>query len=77
MTTIALKKYLVSKINLIDDAIVLDKIKNIIEKKESKVYVLSDFHLNRLEESRKQFANGDFYSQEQVDLEIERWLKEK
>jgi hypothetical protein len=45
MKAIALKKYLVSKINLIDDDSVLDKIKEIVDKKEA-VYVLSDYHLD-------------------------------
>lgn len=76
MKAIALKKYLVSKINLIHDDSILDEIKEIVDKKES-VYVLSDYHLNRLEESRQQFANGDFYTQEQIDLEVEKWLSEK
>ena len=33
MTTIALRKYLVSKINLLEDDLILEKIKKIIEKK--------------------------------------------
>lgn len=76
MTTIALKKYLVSKINLLDDNSVLDEIKEIVEKNE-KVYKLSDYQLDRLAKSREQFTNGEFYTQEQVDLRIEEWLKEK
>ena len=62
MTAIALKKYLVAKINLIDDDSVLDKIKKIVDEKESKVYVLSNYHLEKLSKSRKQFEDGDFYS---------------
>lgn len=76
MTAIALKKYLVSKINLIDDDSVLDKIKNIVEKEE-KVYVLSDSQLKSIEISRQQIANGEFYSQEEVDQMMESWLNEK
>jgi hypothetical protein len=76
MATLELKKYLVSKINLIEDDSVLDKIKAIVDKQES-VYVLSDYHLKRLEESRKQFAEGDFYTQEEMDLKVEKWLNEK
>jgi hypothetical protein len=77
MTAIALKKYLVSRINLIDDDSILDKIKKIVEKNESKVYVLSDYQLEKLEKSRKQFANGEFYTQEDVDLKVEKWLNEQ
>jgi hypothetical protein len=76
MNAIALKKYLVSKINLIDDDSILDEIKVFIDRKET-VYELSDYHLKRLEESRQQFANGDFYTQEEIDLELEKWSNEK
>ena len=77
MTAIALKKYLVAKINLIDDDSVLDKIKKIVDEKESKVYVLSNYHLEKLSKSRKQFEDGDFFTQDQVDLKVEQWLNEK
>ena len=76
MTTIALRKYLVSKINLLEDDLILEKIKKIIEKKE-KVYELSEEQLKKLAQSREQFANGEFYTQEEVDLKIEEWLNEK
>jgi hypothetical protein len=76
MTEIALKKYLVSKINLIDDDSVLDKIKKIVEKEE-KVYVLSEAQLKSIEISRQQIANGEFYTQEEVDQMMESWLNEK
>ena len=76
MTTIALKKYLVSKINLLENDFVLGKIKELIEKIE-KVYVLSEYQLERLTKSKKQFANGEFYTQEQVDLKLQEWINEK
>ena len=41
------------------------------------VYHLSDFQLERLAKSRKQFDNGDFFTQEEVDLVVEKWLKEE
>lgn len=74
MTTIALRKYLVSKINLLEDDLILEKIKKIIEEK---VYELSEEQLKKLAQSREQFANGEFYTQEEVDLKIEEWLNEK
>lgn len=41
------------------------------------VYHLSDFQLEKLAKSRKQFEDGDFFTQEEVDLEVEKWLKEE
>lgn len=76
MTAVALKKYLVSKINLLEDDSVLDQIKRIVDKNE-RVYVISDEQLEKLNQSRKQFTAGNFLSQEDVDLEVGKWLKEK
>lgn len=76
MTAIALKKYLVSRINLIDDDSVLDKIKKIVEKEE-KVYVLSDYQLDKLAKSRKQIEDGNFLTQDEMDKKVEEWLNEK
>lgn len=41
------------------------------------VYHLSDFQLEKLARSRKQFEDGDFFTQEEVDLMVEKWLKEE
>ncbi len=75
MTAIALKKYLVSRINLIDDDSVLDKIKKIVDKKEEKVYVLSDAQLKSIEISEQQILNGQYFDQDQMDKKFEEWLK--
>jgi hypothetical protein len=77
MRAITLKKYLVSKINLIDDTSILDKIKKIVDEKETKVYVLSDYQLNRLKEADLQLANDDFIDQEEMDKQVAEWLNEK
>jgi hypothetical protein len=76
MATLELKKYLVSKINLIDDDSVLDKIKAIVDKQES-VYVLSDYHLEKLKIAEKQFLEGDYIDQDEMDKKFEAWLNEK
>ena len=76
MKAIALKKYLVSKINLIDDDSVLDEIKEIVDKKET-VYVLSDYQLEKLAKSRKQIEEGNFLTQDEMDNKVEEWLNEK
>ncbi len=76
MTAIALKKYLVSKINLIDDDSVLDKIKKIVDKKELKVYVLSDAQLKSIEISEQQILNGQYIDQDEMDRLVDVWLNE-
>ena len=76
MTAIALKKYLVSKINLIDDDSVLDKIKKIVDKKEAKVYVLSEAQLKSIEISEQQILNGQYIDQDEMDRLVDVWLNE-
>jgi hypothetical protein len=76
MTTIALKKYLVSKINLLEDDAVLKQLKKIVQNNE-KVYQLSDYQLEKVAISRRQFENGEFYTEEEMDKKVEEWLKRK
>lgn len=76
MTTIALRKYLVSKINLLEDDLILEKIKKIIEKKE-KVYELSEEQLKSIEISEKQILMGEYFDQAQMDEKFEQWSKRK
>jgi hypothetical protein len=76
MTAIALKKYLVSKINLLDDDLVLGKIKKLVDKSE-KVYMLSDYQLEKLKIAEQQLLDGDFIDQDEMDKKVEAWLNEK
>lgn len=75
MTTIALKKYLLSKINLLEDVAVLNQLKKVVQKNET-IYQLSDYQIAKVAKSRKQFENGAFLSQEQMDEKVAEWLKE-
>lgn len=65
---------MVSRINLIDDDSILNKIKKIIDKKEE-VYVLSENQLKSIEISEQQILNGNYFNQEQMDSKFETWLK--
>ena len=37
---------------------------------------LTEWQLKRIEESEKQIENGEFYTDEQVDKTIDKWLEE-
>jgi hypothetical protein len=76
MTTIALKKYLVSKINLIDDDLALEQIKKLIDKNE-KIYVLSNYQLEKLKIAEQQLLDGDYIDQDEMDKRVKAWLNEK
>ena len=43
MTAIALKQYITNRIIDIDDDVILEKIRNLIDSNSAKVYKLSDF----------------------------------
>lgn len=76
MTTIALRKYLVSKINHIEDDSVLVKIKEIVEKNEP-VYELSAYQLQLVNEAREEYKNGNFSTQEEMTIKVEEWKNRK
>lgn len=77
MTAIALQKYIVSKINDIDDGIILEKIKNLIDSKPEKVYELSDEQINLFNESLDQYKNGNYIDASEMDKKVLEWQKGK
>lgn len=76
MTTTALQKRVIKNIGFVEDKAVLEQINQLIEQ-TSNVYILSDYHVKRLEKSRKQIENGNFLTQEEMDNKVEEWLNEK
>jgi hypothetical protein len=78
MTTIELKNILIHKIAGINDKSFLNAIKTIVDtKSESTIYKTSPEQRVNIKEGKKQIAGGDFYTNEQVELEIDKWLREK
>lgn len=76
MKAVALKNYLFSKINLIDDDLVLEKIKKIVDKND-KVYILSEAQLESIEISEQQILRGECFDEEEMDKKFEEWLNAK
>lgn len=76
MKAVALKNYLFSKINLIDDDLILEKIKKIVDKNE-KVYILSEEQLESIEISEQQILRGECFDEEEMDRNFEEWLNAK
>lgn len=78
MTTVELKNILMRQIAEINDKSILNAIKTFIESKsESTIYKTTPEQQKRIKESSKQIANGESFTNEQVELEIDKWLKEK
>ncbi|OYT12720.1 MAG: hypothetical protein B6I19_08865 [Bacteroidetes bacterium 4572_114] len=78
MSTNEIKGKLHESIENIDDNEFLLTIKEIIEHKyqaEDSIE-LPEWQLKRIEESERQIENGEFYTDEQVDNVIDKWLGE-
>jgi hypothetical protein len=78
MTTIELKNFLIYRIAGINDKNFLNAIKTIVESKtESAVYQTTAEQKERIKEGRKQISSKQYFTNEQVELEVDKWLKEK
>lgn len=78
MTTVELKNILIHRIAGINDKSFLTAIKTIIDtKSESIIYKTTPEQKLRIKEGREQIARGEYFTNEQVELEIDKWLKEK
>jgi len=78
MTTVELKNILIHRIAGINDKPFLAAIKTIIEtKSKSTIYKTTPEQRKRIEEGRTQIANGEYFTNEQVELEIDKWLSEE
>lgn len=77
MTTVELKRILMHRIAGINDKSFLKAIKTIIEtKSESTVYKTTSEQRKKIKEGRAQIEKGDYFTNEQVEKEIDQWLNE-
>jgi predicted transcriptional regulator len=78
MTTMELKNILIHRIAGINDKSFLAAIKTIIETKaKTTIYKTTPEQRKSIEEGRAQIAKGEYFTNEQVEMEIDKWLSEK
>lgn len=78
METIELKNFLFHKIAEIDDKSFLEAIKTIIASKtDSAMFTLSNEQRKGIMEGKSQIESGEYFSNEQIEAETEKWLQEK
>lgn len=77
MTVIDLKEYIISKVRLTSDNVVLQRIKEIIDLDSSQNDSLSNNQINLEEEAEIQYENKNFTDEFQMDNLADKWLKEK
>ena len=76
MTMLELKNILIHRISEINDIRFLKAIKTILdEKAEDTVLVLTEAQKQDIIQSRKEIKDGLFISNEELDKEIQAWLK--
>ena len=79
MSTSDLKLDLIKAISATNDVIILNEIKDYLNfiSKETGVYKLSDQQLARVNESIKQYKNGEFLTEEEAEKDIQKWFEEE
>ena len=78
MTTIELKKAIICKIAMIDDEAFLNALKTIIDtKSEPVIYKTTPEQREAIRKGQAQIERGEFITNEQLNIEINRWLKDK
>jgi predicted transcriptional regulator len=78
MTTVDLKNILIHQIAGINDKSFLSAIKTIIEaKSESTIYNTTPEQRKMIREGRDQIARGEYLTNDDVEMEIDKWLNEK
>lgn len=73
-----LKLDVINRITELKEIRVIREIKKLLDfELDEDVFVLSKQQENRIAEARKEYANGEISSNEEVNKEIEQWLNEK
>ena len=73
-----LKLDIINKITELKEIRVIREINKLLDfELDEDVFVLSKQQENRIAEARKEYANGEISSNEEVNKEIEQWLNEK
>jgi hypothetical protein len=77
MLAVDLKKYLVSKINHIDDTSFLEKIKQLVDANEESVYLLTNEQVRLVKEGDIQYQNKEYIDDIEMDKKVSAWQKGK
>ena len=76
MSTIELKNVLIKRIAEINDNSFLEALMTILDSKvDSKIYNLTPKQKYAIIESKRQIAEGEMFSNDQINQEFQEWLK--
>ncbi|MEI7983803.1 MAG: hypothetical protein WCI71_19305 [Bacteroidota bacterium] len=76
MSTVELRQLIAKYLSQIEDVSFLKALKTIIESKVSDgVYKLSDYQRKRIEQAKEQLRNGQTFSDNEVQKEVDLWYR--
>ena len=77
MSTLELKNILIKRISEINDNSFLEAIMTILDSKiDSTIYHLTPKQRDAIIKSKRQVANGEVFSNDQINQEFQKWQKE-
>jgi hypothetical protein len=78
MKALELKAELISKINDINDAGIIEEIKMLLDfELEEKVFELNDKQKSHIRKAKLEYLNSEILDEKAADGEIDKWLGEK
>ena len=77
MGTIELKNILKSRIDCITDNDFLNALNTILESKTRDIIILSEEQKLTIKNSQKEYLEGNYFGNDSVNEEIEKWLGEE
>jgi c-di-GMP-binding flagellar brake protein YcgR len=77
MNTSELRQRLKSKIDIINDDDFLIALNVLVESKTKNIIMLSDEQKQIIKNSQKEYLEGNYFTNDAVNEEMERWLQEE
>lgn len=76
MTSIELKNKIINKVRQVNDEEVLNEIYKLLDDtlEDTEIMMLSENHKNAIEVAKEQIEKGEYYTNEQANKEIGKWL---
>ena len=76
MNTLELKNLLKTRIDFINDKKFLTALNTLVESKTENIIVLTNDQKEIINKSKKEYLEGNYFSNDSLNEEIEQWLKE-
>jgi hypothetical protein len=75
MSTLEMKSEIFDRLNDVEDVSLLKKIRTLLNNTPNEIYKLTEYEIKMLNDSENDIKNGKLFSNEEVILEEQQWLK--